>query len=113
MVHTGFLRPCLIDHVNVPRVNYSSAEDQSLWRPYPTHREPCPSFWSVYFDEACNLSTIARDVSRSMFADDRVFQSTQRQSRDHLYDRLRRWNELLPDLLDTKEKWPPHIILLK
>lgn len=116
IVHTGFLRPCLIDHVNIPRVDGSSSEDKSLWRPYPTHREQCPSLWSVYFDEACNLSTIARDVSRSMFAEDRsadVVQSVQRQSRDDLYDRLRRWQELLPETLELAEKLPPHIILLK
>lgn len=116
MVHTGFLRPCLIDHVNIPRVDGSFGEDKSLWRPYPTHREQCASFRSVYFDEACNLSTIARDVSRSMFANGRsanVVQSVQRQSREDLYDRLRRWHELLPETLEVTEKQPPHIILLK
>ena len=116
MVHTGFLRPSLIDHVNMARMDRTVPEDQSLWRPYPTHREARPSFFASFFDEACNLSTIARDISRSMFADHRVstaLGSIHRQSREALYDRLRSWHELLPEDFDMRYKPAPHIILLK
>lgn len=116
MVHTGFLRPCLISYVNMPRPERNQAEDQCVWRPYPTHRETRPSYQSLYFDEACNLCTIARDISRSMFADERLnldeFE-VHRQSRQVLFERLNRWKEFLPDAFDDRFKPPPHIILLK
>lgn len=114
MVHTGFLRPCLIDHVNIPRVARSQSDDESLWEPYPTHRETRSAYRGLYFDEACDLSTIARDISRSMFADERgVFEPVYRQSRDVLYERLRRWRELWPDEVELKYRPPPYIIVLK
>lgn len=116
MVHTSFLRPSLIDHVNMARLDINQSEDQDLWQPYPTHRDPRPSFFSRYFDEVCNLSTIARDISRSMFADHRsntTLRPIHRQSREDLYDRIRRWHELLPADFDERYKPAPHIILLK
>ncbi|KAJ5338941.1 hypothetical protein N7452_005669 [Penicillium brevicompactum] len=116
IVHTGFLRPSLIDHVNMARIDRSPLEDHSLWRPYPTHREARPSLLSAYFDEACNLSTIARDISRSMFADHRVSTALgpiHRQSREALYDRLRHWHDMLPEDLDVRYRPAPHILLLK
>ncbi|KAJ5580231.1 uncharacterized protein N7459_006216 [Penicillium hispanicum] len=114
MVHTGFLRPCLIDHVNIPRIALSQSDDESVWGPYPTHRETRPAYLSLYFDEACNLSTIARDVSRSMFGDDRgVFEPVHRQSREVLYERLRHWCELWPNVFELRYRPPPSIILLK
>ncbi|KAJ5128345.1 hypothetical protein N7526_006511 [Penicillium atrosanguineum] len=115
MVHTGFLRPCLISHVNMPRPEQNQAHDQCVWRPYPTHRETRPSYLSPCFDEACNLSTIARDISRSMFAEERLnFHQFEmhRQSRQVLYERLNRWNELLPEVFEDRFKPPPHAILL-
>ncbi|KAJ5698146.1 hypothetical protein N7462_000151 [Penicillium macrosclerotiorum] len=119
MVHTGFLRPCLINYVNIPRIDLTLPEDQSLWRPYPTHREACLSYSSLFFDEACNLSTIARDISQSMFADQRgasgAFdtETDRRQSRDNLYEQLRRWDELLPEAIENGGQFSPHVILLK
>ena len=113
MVHTGFLRPSLINHVNMPRVDRDHLEDQSQWMPYPSHRDTRPSYLSLYFDEACNLSTISRDISRSMFAGEQSSsEALQRQSRDVLYERLTKWNELLPEIFDW-EKVAPHVILLK
>ncbi|KAJ5975081.1 hypothetical protein N7481_008788 [Penicillium waksmanii] len=106
MVHTGFLRPCLISHVNMPRVGRDVGQDQLLWRPYPTHRQSRPSEISLYFDEACNLSTIARDISRSMFGEE----ISEQLNREDLYERLMRWKELLPDEFDGG--MPPHLILL-
>lgn len=115
-VHTGFLRPCLISNVNMPRPERNQMEDQCVWKPYPTHREARPSYLSLYFDEACNLSIISRDISHRMFANGRLgidrFEG-HRQSREELYERLNRWHELLPKAFDDKSKPPPHVILLK
>ncbi|KAF9250378.1 transcriptional regulator family: Fungal Specific TF [Penicillium roqueforti] len=116
MVHTSFLRPSLIDHVNMARLDINQPEDKALWQPYPTHRDPRLSFFSQYFDEACNLSTIARDISRNMFADHRSktgLGPIHRQSREDLYDRIRRWHDLLPEDFDVRYRPAPHIILLK
>lgn len=106
MVHTGFLRPCLISHVNLPRVGRDAGQDRDIWTPYPSHRESRPSEISLYFDEACNLSTVARDISRSMFSGERAV----RLSREDLYERLIRWRELLPR--EFEGEMPPHLILL-
>lgn len=102
----------------MPRVQRNQAEDQLLWRPYPTHRDARPSYLSVYFDEACNLSTIARDISRSMFAAERdsgftEFDLVPRQSREELFERLKRWHDLLPEAFADRAKPPPHLVLLK
>ena len=116
MVHTSFLRPSLIDHVNMARLDINQPEDKALWQPYPTHRDPRLSFFSQYFDEACNLSMIARDISRNMFADHRSktgLGPIHRQSREDLYDRIRRWHDLLPEDFDVRYRPAPHIILLK
>ncbi|KAJ5730935.1 uncharacterized protein N7483_005443 [Penicillium malachiteum] len=115
MIHTGFLRPCLIDNVNMPRIDGNSLQHQSQWTPYPTHRQPCPSYIDIFFDEASNLSTIARDISRSMFGDNssnRDAEPMQRQSREVLFEQLQRWQELLPTAFSSPEL-PPHIILLR
>jgi hypothetical protein len=48
-----------------------------------------------------------------MFAGEHgALQPLQRQSRDALYERLKRWDDLLPEIFDW-EKVPPHVILLK
>jgi hypothetical protein len=48
-----------------------------------------------------------------MFAGEQgALQPLQRQSRDALYERLKRWDDLLPEIFDW-EKVPPHVILLK
>ena len=114
LVHTGFLRPCLIDHVNIPRMARSHLDDESLWAPYPTHRETRPAYRGLYFDEACDLSTIARDISHNMFSEDRgVFEPGYCQRREVLYERLQRWHESWPDEMKLKYRPPPYIIVLK
>jgi len=115
MVHPGFLRPSLIDYVNMSRIGRNISEDQAVWRPYPTHRDARPSYLSQFFDESCNLSIIARDISWSMFADNRasdMFGGVKRASREQLYKRIRRWHDLLPEAFDVRHKLPPHIILM-
>lgn len=83
-----------------------------LWTPYPSHRDPRPAYVSQYFDEACNLSVIAMDLSRSLFGNrqDRV---RRRQLRDDLYERLRGWHDRLPEVFAMGSKPPPYILLLR
>ncbi|KAJ5632111.1 C6 transcription factor [Penicillium lividum] len=112
MVHTGFLRPCLIDHVNLPRIESEFSGGQPQWTPYPTHRKPRPSYLKQFLYEACNLSAIGHDISRSMFSGENRDESLQRQNREVLYERLRRWEALLPGAFASTDP-PPHIILLR
>ncbi|KAJ5929790.1 hypothetical protein N7454_006740 [Penicillium verhagenii] len=111
-IHTGFLRSCLINQVNLPRIEDDFSTVQPQWTPYPTHRKPRPSYLKPFFDEACNLSTIARDISQTMFAGHTRDKALQRQSRELLHERLLRWQALLPDAFSTSDP-PPHIILLR
>lgn len=97
------------------RIDRNISEDQAVWRPYPTHRDVRPSYLSQFFDESCNLSAIARDISWSMFADNsasNIFGGVKRASREQLYERIRRWYDLLPEIFDVRYKLPPHIIML-
>lgn len=114
-MHADFLRPSLIDKVNLERPNRYSAEDSSLWYPYPSHRSAQPSYLSHYFNESCNLCEIARDVSQRLFGIDTNAASAEhlRQIQETLYERLRGWYSKLPDIFDSYHRPPPYIILLR
>ncbi|OJJ66555.1 hypothetical protein ASPBRDRAFT_137881 [Aspergillus brasiliensis CBS 101740] len=115
VVHADFLRPSLIDKVNLERPNRYSAEDSSLWYPYPSHRSVRPSYLSHYFNESCNLCEIARDVSQRLFGVDANATSAEhlRQIQESLYEMLRGWYSKLPDIFDPYHRPPPYIILLR
>ena len=117
VVHTSFLRPSLIDQVNVDRIDRNQSTEKALWVPYPTHRVARPSFLSQYFDESCNLSEIAKEISRTLFSDDQDTNSapraSRRQKKEELYEKLRLWHGRLPDIFDPGRRPPPHIILLR
>ncbi|KAI9925732.1 hypothetical protein MW887_005534 [Aspergillus wentii] len=115
VVHTGFLRPTLIDKVNTSRMDRNLSDESALWVPYPSHRASRPSYLSQYFDESCNVCEIARDMSHSLFTDEErpASPARQRQVKEDLYERLRRWHGALPDIFDLGRKPPPYIILLR
>lgn len=113
MVHTGFLRPALINTVNIPRLNRHLSSEKNLWTPYPTHRGARPGFQSQYFDESCNLCEIAREIS-ALFADAMgEMGPVHRGRKEELYEKLRAWHGRLPDIFDPGRRPPPHIILLR
>lgn len=61
---------------------------------------------------------IARDISRSMFGPEREsdffgFDLIPRQSREELFEKLKRWHDLLPQGFAGQSKPPPHLVLLK
>lgn len=124
VTHTGFLRPSLISKVNLDRIDRNTSNASDLWIPYPSHRNSRPAYVSQYFDEACNLSAIAMDISRRLFADETHGTSgsgsglgpstaQRRQVREELYERLRRWHARMPGVFATDRKPPPYIILLR
>ncbi|KKK26381.1 hypothetical protein ARAM_006293, partial [Aspergillus rambellii] len=115
VVHTDFLRPSLIDKINLDRPNRHWADEMALWIPYPSHRPPRPSYLRQYFDESCNLCEIARDMSQRLFSIDEALSSAedQRRTKEALYERLRRWYAGLPRTFDTARKPTPYVIMLR
>ncbi|KAH8431122.1 Zn(II)2Cys6 transcription factor [Aspergillus melleus] len=113
VIHTDFLRPSLIDKVNVTRPN--QVEDSALWIPYPSHRSARLAYISQYFDESCDLCEIARDISRQLFTVNGTSSSAEHQRRikETLYERLCRWHDSLPAIFDPEYRPPPYIILLR
>lgn len=111
VTHTGFLRPSIITKVNLHRID-RNMNPHELWTPYPSHRDPRPAYVSQYFDEACNLSAIAMDISRSLFGK-RQDRGQRRQLREDLYERLRAWHDRLPEVFAMGSKPPPYILLLR
>lgn len=65
IVHTNFLKPSRVQEVSVHRLPREE-NGQEDWAPYPISSQPRPSYMNQYFDEACSLSYIARDISRSV-----------------------------------------------
>lgn len=63
---------------------------------------------SVYFDEACNLSYMAGDISWEMnhaHGDDNVKQ--------RMYARLREWEKHLSDVFNPEQMPAPYILVLR
>lgn len=113
VIHTGFLRPSLINNVNLNRIARDTSFADDIWIPYPSHRSARPAYLSQYFDEACNLSEMAKDISRRLFSGDTGGVARKRQVREGLYERLKRWYAALPEILGPGRKPPPYIILLR
>lgn len=111
IVHTNFLKPSRIREVSVHRLprEENGRED---WSPYPLSSHPQPSYMNQYFDEACNLSYIARDISRSVqIAEEK--KTSLNEVKQNVYDRLCQWDADLPEIFDPKGQPAPHILLLR
>ncbi|CAG7926144.1 unnamed protein product [Penicillium olsonii] len=111
IVHTNFLKPSRVREVSVHRLprEENGSED---WSPYPLSSHPQPSYMNQYFDEACNLSYIARDISRSVqIAEEKKISLNE--VKQNVYDRLCQWDADLPEIFDPKGQPAPHILLLR
>lgn len=65
-----------------------------------------------YFDEACNLSYIARDISQSA----KIAEETDldlNQVKQDVYNQLRQWEIDLPEIFNPERHPAPHILLLR
>ncbi|RAL11938.1 Zn(II)2Cys6 transcription factor [Aspergillus homomorphus CBS 101889] len=115
VVHAEFLRPSLIDKVNLQRPNRYYQEDPNLWVPYPSHRPARVSYLSQYFDYSCNLCEIARDMSQTLFTIDGTTVSVEHRQRmkEVLFERLRSWYATLPDVFEPCRRPPPYVLLLR
>ncbi|GAM40038.1 hypothetical protein TCE0_034r12073 [Talaromyces pinophilus] len=114
VAHTGFLKPCRIKNVRLSRTPALSIErDADYWTPYPSQKPPRKAFFVTYFDKACTLSEISRDISTTLFADE-IDDDKERLSAavDSLYARMKNWHESLPEEFHMSKKPAPHILLL-
>lgn len=115
VAHTGFLKPCRIKNVRLSRTPALSIErDADYWTPYPSQKPPRKAFFVTYFDKACTLSEISRDISTRLFADE-IDDDKERLSAavDSLYMRMKKWHESLPEEFHISKKPAPHILLLQ
>ncbi|KAJ5808041.1 hypothetical protein N7474_009310 [Penicillium riverlandense] len=107
IVHMNFLRQSHIKDVNVDRIDREETPLDELWTPYPIQREPRYSYMSLYFDEACKLSYIARDTALEM---PRALMDVK--LKQEVYSRLQEWGRKLPRIFDPKEVQAPYILIL-
>ena len=98
--------------MSVEQIDRNENDETDVWTPYPLDRGASPSWMSQYFDEACKLSRIARDISR-------ILRPVQDPGRDmnepkgELYEDLHRWEEELPEEFALDKRPASHIILLR
>ncbi|KAJ5110686.1 pathway-specific regulatory protein [Penicillium argentinense] len=108
IVHMNFLKNSRIKSVNLSRISRDDTQHDELWIPYPLQAEPRWSYMSLYFDEACSLSYIARDASWEVMRtnkDDRAKRA--------LYDRLCDWDRNLPTVFQSEKMPAPYILILR
>ncbi|KAJ5935953.1 pathway-specific regulatory protein [Penicillium verhagenii] len=108
IVHTNFLRKSHIKSVNVDHIDNDKTREDEQWTPYPIRGELRSSHLSLYFNEACKLSYIARDVSWDMSRTHNNLKFKQ-----EMYDRLRKWEKECPHFFESTSKPAPYIIVLR
>ncbi|KAJ5601305.1 hypothetical protein N7510_010839 [Penicillium lagena] len=107
IVHMNFLRQSHIKDVNVDRIDRDETPEDELWIPYPVQSKPRNSYMSLYFDEACKLSYIARDTAWEMphaLKDVKLKQE--------VYGRLQDWRRELPLIFNPRDNPAPYILIL-
>ncbi|GLA97348.1 hypothetical protein AtubIFM57143_004838 [Aspergillus tubingensis] len=112
VVHTNFLRPSRVSSVSVEPIDRNGTNTSDMWAPYPISQQSRPSYLNLYFDEACKLSFIARDISWSLSRTDRSGTEPD-QRKQELYDRLSVWESNLPECFDPATRPAPHLLLLR
>ncbi|KAJ5362971.1 pathway-specific regulatory protein, partial [Penicillium brevicompactum] len=111
IVHTNFLKPSRVHEVSVHRLPREDNGKED-WTPYPISSQTRPSYMNQYFDEACSLSYIARDISRSVQIAEQKNINVNEVKQD-VYNRLREWEAKLPEVFNPKDNPAPHILLLR
>ncbi|KAJ5595139.1 pathway-specific regulatory protein [Penicillium hispanicum] len=108
IVHMNFLKASHIKSVNVDPISRGETQPDELWIPYPLQADPQPSYMSLYFDEACRLSYIARDTSWEILRahEDDNFKQKQ-------YRRLCEWERNLPAIFEPEKMPTPYILVLR
>jgi len=92
----------------VDRIDRDETPAEELWTPYPMQKEPRRSNMSLYFDESCKLSFIARDASGEM---PRAPQGVK--LKEEMYDRLQKWERELSRIFESGLRPAPYIFILR
>jgi hypothetical protein len=100
-----------VNEVSVDRIEAVNGDDE-LWMPYPIPSHNRPSHMSIYFDRACDLSYIARDISRTVSMTQQG-KNDKKIAKEENYHRLCEWKSSLPEAFNSSEKPAPHILLLE
>ncbi|KAB8220181.1 hypothetical protein BDV33DRAFT_100352 [Aspergillus novoparasiticus] len=112
VVHTSFLKPSRVTSVSLDRIDPNESGAGDLWVPYPTDKRPRQSWLSQYFDEACKLSYLARDISHHLYHETTTG-TDQYREKQVFYNKLRQWERALPDNFRAFKRPPPHVLLLR
>ncbi|KAB8264774.1 hypothetical protein BDV32DRAFT_75403 [Aspergillus pseudonomiae] len=112
VVHTNFLKPSRVSSVSLDRIDPNETGAGELWVPYPTDKRPRQSWLGQYFDEACKLSYLARDISRHLYHETTTGTDQFRQ-KQVFFNKLRQWERALPDNFQVFKSPPPHVLLLR
>lgn len=104
----SFLKQTHIENVNVDPVDRYETPEDELWTPYPLQNQPRKSYMSLYFDEACKLSYIARDVSWDVSHPHKDVKPKQ-----EMFTRLLQWEKELPRFFDSVKEAAPYISMLR
>jgi len=104
----NFLKKSLIRTVNVERIPRDEDAVNDMWTPYPNQISSRRSFMSLYFDEACKLSYIARDTSWAVLD---TYKDSQLKKK--LHGRLREWEKNLPGEFQPDRMPAPYILVLR
>ncbi|KNG86208.1 pathway-specific regulatory protein [Aspergillus nomiae NRRL 13137] len=112
VVHTNFLKPSRVSSVSLDRIDPNETGAGELWVPYPTDKRPRQSWLGQYFDEACKLSYLARDISRHLYHETTTGTDQFRQ-KQVFFNKLRQWERALPDNFQVFKRPPPHVLLLR
>ncbi|KAL4903061.1 hypothetical protein BDW74DRAFT_56167 [Aspergillus multicolor] len=113
IVHTNFLRKSSVNDVSIARIDRDLSKPWDTWAAYPLNKPSRPSWLSQAFDEACRLSYIARDMSRTLSPKATNSAVNTPEQKQALYNKLRHWEENLPATFSLHEKPAPHILLLR
>ncbi|OGM45393.1 pathway-specific regulatory protein [Aspergillus bombycis] len=112
VVHTNFLKPSRVSNVSLDRIDPNETGSGDVWVPYPTDKRPRQSWLSQYFDEACKLSYLARDISHHLYHETTT-ETDQYRQKQVFFNKLRQWERALPDSFQVVKRPPPHVLLLR
>ena len=104
----SFLKESHIKSVSTDAIDHSETTMNNVWTAYPLYDQSRRSNMSLYFDEACKLSFLARDVSLNLSRP-----AMDRKVKQAMYIQLIQWEKERPREFDVQEGVVPYILVLR